>query len=355
MISFSEWVWSIGHHSPQPSLRHKLRVELSKSLFLDRLHDHFSNSPGRRWLKYDPATDTMEPAAPGTTPVILRDIIFALCAQQQVVGIAILGARYATCDITVYHSEIVRCLALFSFGTQMTAIEAIRDYLAHQRWMRAISVLLLLPMAGMLMHLNILHGHRDVYDNTPTLANCFFDAGDAGGDPGKWMSVNIVLLLLALTQAVDSVFPKQSVIVWRTPNDAKRLVRDVFFRLHNFYLQAKDGLTWWIWIPTILPFAIVTNTIVTAISATLLLPWLAIWTYFWIFGGLFTSILFDIFWFGWSIWDLLEAQAYADQNMKPEDLAKEATWGFGQVLPMILCVLPILAAVQEFVSKLNES
>ena len=63
------------------------------------------------------------------------------------------------------------------------------------------------------------------------------------------------------------------------------------------------------------------------------------------------SILFELFWFSWSLCDLSDTQWTGKRQMKLESKDKEGLWGFGQVLPMILCILPILAAVQEVLSK----
>ena len=74
-----------------------------------------------------------KPAPDGTVPVILSDIIFSLCTQQEIIGIAILAARSRTRDITVYHSDIALSLASYSLGTQMAAMQAVIYFLVTNR------------------------------------------------------------------------------------------------------------------------------------------------------------------------------------------------------------------------------
>lgn len=198
---------------------------------------------------------------------MLRNITLSLCAEQQLVGIAILGARYATCEITVYHLEIARILAMFSIGTQMTAVSSIHIFFARHSGISNITMVLLLVMAGMTLDLTSLHGNTNPYDNYPALAACFFTdpVRSIGGDPTKRIILNIVLTGVAAATTVDGVFLHRSMLTWRTPEETIELEKRVFRSLHALYFSLIEGLSKAPSLLTLLPLATIIGLLIGAL------------------------------------------------------------------------------------------
>lgn len=166
----------------------------------------------------------------------------------------------------------------------------------------------------------------------------------------QWMIGHIVLLSLGLIMAIDSVFPNHSILVWADLGDGKKFASDVFSRIHGRHsvwaLRAHSPLA------TVLLglSSFLIDFWVGSVCLILFTIWFILWAYIWIFGGLVCSITWDLMWFGLSLWYLLAERNYAASLMTEETKSKEQEWGFGQILPMILCILPFLAALQEFLS-----
>lgn len=167
----------------------------------------------------------------------------------------------------------------------------------------------------------------------------------------RWMIFNLGMAILSLILAIDSLFPNHSILVHKELKEAARFGTKVLALIAALKQRWVSSTTNKLSL-LLVQISITSLRLVTgALLATLGAVWVAIWVVLWITGGKMPSILFDILWFGFSLWDVFETRASGEYEMTRKAISKEKEWGFGQVLSMVLLVLPLVAALQEVLSK----
>jgi hypothetical protein len=63
------------------------------------------------------------------------------------------------------------------------------------------------------------------------------------------------------------------------------------------------------------------------------------------------EVLLDIGWWSFGLFDILSARTEGQAYMESEDTTVEDQWGFGQVIPMLLILLPMINAWEVWYGK----
>lgn len=291
---------------------------------------------------------------------ILEKILLGLSDTQLLTGMAILIAGYVKCSISVYHSSIVSDLAWFASGTHLSSLQVLRRYMIKYPVTRIVRIVLLLAMGGLLLSLVIYQGNRYWFDSWATPAQCLFadtnTYGDAGGNPARWMAANIVLLVLGYSTSISFLF--ENAFSWRIVIIYKALMR----RLSRLIRESIKSL---VTVPSdifnssqiyiaivILPFVIFAELVFVIVCLfPLAIIWFTMYFLYLMIDSYFIGALFDVFWWVFGLYYLIEDRTSSRDYMKDEDKGVENQWGFGQFVPCFLIFLPIMSAWEVWYGK----
>ena len=278
---------------------------------------------------------------------ILEKVLLGLSDTQLLTGMAVLIAGYVKCNISVYHSSIVSDLAWFASGTHLSSLQILKRYLVEHPATRILRVLLLLAMGGLLFSLTVYQGNQLWYDSTTEPAQCLFvdTVGNVGGAPAYWMSANISLILLGYGSTILFLFPEyvkssHGVVLYkkamRKASGGVQMIMSFLKGFPSTVLSTQDTLE----------IAAILIKLVAALLIIFPLAALCAILYFFslMIDSYFVGALFDIFWFFFGLYYLLQDRANGVQYMKEEDQSVENQWGFGQFVPMFLIFLPMMTA-----------
>lgn len=240
-------------------------------------------------------------------------LMLALSDTQMATGIGILSVAWARRKaFTVYQFVTATNLAWMSSNVHLLAVTQLREYFASnpdaKHW-RAIGMA---TMFVLLFVANIYQGHYALYDVLNVPAQCLFDdfsLSNIGGEPARYMFAWSAFLLFEYPRRLGSLY---------SHTDAVRL------RMHTWRAKysTPTQVTWLKW------------------------PILVLYDLLWIFfGQAWGTVVIATSWFIYCNEDLWatrrNAHAYGI-------LGNENVWGFGQILPLALLVLPIFSSMQEF-------
>jgi hypothetical protein len=269
----------------------------------------------------------------------LEKILLGLSDTQLLTGIAILIAGYLKCSISVYHSTIIADLAWFASGTHLSSLSILKHYLMKYSITMGLRIFLLLLMAGLFLSLTLYQGHRNWYDSAAIPAQCLFADGleMVGGRPSVWMGVNIFFILLGYGTSILELFPQygsksaffvgiyDKVVHW-TSCAIKSLWKTILG-------QTADDT----WIPGKAQIALSLLGI-----GPLVIVWAILQFFYQMIDSYFIDVIFNIFWWVFGLVSLLSDRINGQSNMEEEDKPVENQWGFGQVIPMFLILLPMM-------------
>ena len=72
----------------------------------------------------------------------------------------------------------------------------------------------------------------------------------------------------------------------------------------------------------------------------------------WLFSSIIFGTMTTIVWFGVGIWTLMTDRDYGHAIMGEQETEnEELDWGFGQLVPLIFCILPSIAAGEAWWGK----
>ena len=66
----------------------------------------------------------------------------------------------------------------------------------------------------------------------------------------------------------------------------------------------------------------------------------------------FVSVIFDLLWFTFGLWTVVQDRYYGRLYMDDSEVTVENSWGFGQLVPMFLVLLPIIAVWDTWYSMI---
>ena len=267
----------------------------------------------------------------------VRKAILALGDQQIVTGIAILGAGFQglrTGSISIYHFQIVLYLAWMSSSVHLSALTLLGDFLNKHKglmiWrLSGMLVLLVMLLVGLVPTLSndwgIIHwssmlpGHL----GWGIPAHCFW--GRLWGDGASPDAIlGFFILVVSYFWKVGSLFApmRRKYNHWVKHPVEDRLIATLRLTARNYSIA---GGRVWLWtyrllLSVCLPIFAVTE-VAASFAASLWLSALGL-----VFGTLQVEI--------------------PRSQLLPYTGAQESSWGFGQLVPLILLVQP-LGAVSE--------
>jgi len=262
--------------------------------------------------------------------------------QQLVTGLSILIAGYVKyCEISVYHFSIVTDLAWLSSVTHMLTVSCLRDHFVENpciRDSRAIGMDCFLVMLAVSCVFEVYHNY--LYPNTDWSAplRCRFSA-DQGPPSPVWV-IHLSLLLLSHPMSILCLYPQSSLFKFcnKWVADRPLLVWDgVVQKCTEKNRELKQ-----------LPRRNIRQQchgvgIYTTILGCIVVAFAADFVKFFFMdqcGYLYYIVgILQLFYDRWR----------RDQ-LFPLD-GSENTWGFGQLVPILLIVIPHLSTVKLFYGK----
>jgi hypothetical protein len=269
----------------------------------------------------------------------LYDLVVSLSDQQLVAGLAILisgviGLGAGT--ITVYHFSMVTSLAWFSSNTHLLSLVVVRSYLDsvnpcsperdnptlrrlnHQviNWIR---IGLMILMAALLLYCSWVSGYESWDNEYRCPAKCTLD-GDRGGDPLKWMRADFFYVFYNYIPSVLALI-RPLRIFW-IDNRHKFLDSRV-------EIQPNDSI--WEKTPTLRCLGYIVRIVAYIMHSETL------------------NYLQVVAWFCLGAKWLFDTRKYGHNLMKnPED---ENKMGFGQLVPLILLLVPLLQLADSYARR----
>lgn len=260
----------------------------------------------------------------------LQKFVLTLSDQQLVVGIAILLACFVNwCQTSVYELNVVVSLAWFSSSTHLATLDVLRIYFQRNHVVRnwrmiGIVVLLQLLIAGLLLaeyysdnsgsfsvtsFASVLVVFSLGYQNTHAILGTFTVSRNRPLTPSHIM-VRLVLCIMGRTKQVSMKFVDSVMIdIW-----AKKMM--CYEQRIARFLETKNE---WIWRFFVILLVYYRSMLFTIAELLIILSWgisqMATWIY---------------------------------PRLQPESTHLD----FGQIVPLVLLVLPLLTAVEIFHGKL---
>ncbi|KAF3025751.1 hypothetical protein E8E14_014426 [Neopestalotiopsis sp. 37M] len=277
----------------------------------------------------------------------VRQVIIVLSDQQMFTGIAIMSAGFRglqTRDISVYHFQIVLYLAWMSSSVHLSAVTLLGSYLRRHRG------ILLWRFAGMLVLLVML-----IVALVPTISNdwgifwwdgmlenrtgwaipayCFW--GELWGDGvGPDAPLGFVILAVSYLWKMGGLFDTTTA-AYRTY--LKNPIEDAILKSLTYpAIKYRDSERSWLWLWTfrlMLGVALPTMAIIECASSFAASLWLSL-----------TSLLYGTI------------QIFIPrEQMIPLTGSSESSWGFGQLVPLILLIQPVGVLFEHLYSKHKSS
>ena len=269
--------------------------------------------------------------------------------QQIVTGLSILAAGYAKrCTINVYHWQVVVYLAWMSSGTHLITLSVLRTYLREQHVLRVVRIFGMLILFFMLCIAIVPTGSQTYYS---IISGYLLFETSACGVPSacfwrhkywngwRWdAGFSLLLLVSNYTARAAALFESSEAFFTRNIRD--RLLGKFGKALDRKVQQIRDRgahrqkASW--------AQLISYRTYLATYAVTLA------------FVELYSSFLAPLLWsllnLVWGSLQLLNPRtALAAQGQ----IAEENTFGFGQIIPLMLLALPFVAAFDAYYGKSN--
>jgi hypothetical protein len=241
-------------------------------------------------------------------------------SDQQLVtgGVILIVAYFQLATISVYHFSVVMDLAWFSSNTHLLAVVVLRKRLREHFFRRAWRGLAMLIMCTMLFISSIFQGHWNWFDSYRCPATCLINQlslSNIGGVPARWMFTDLTMLTWGYAAALIPLFD------W-SRNAWEKLKYWVceLYHLRGTRPANNSRLHWataaFIWIYTILSSAVF-------------------------------EIAFQIMWWGMVLWGIVSDKRWGASALAISGQS-ENVWAFGQIVPFLLVVLPLLLSAEIY-------
>lgn len=293
------------------------------------------------------------------------DVVLSLSDTQLVTGLAMLIAaliRLANGLITVYHFSIVTdlvWLASSSHGLSLLVVRSfdesvkpeqrgseswLRSSLPASRYARSVRVVLMLCMASMLFACCFMTGYTYWYDEFSCPAKCTLDSDTwnlKGGEPLQWMVVNFFFIIWEYSIGIFMLIPRCR--EWWMSS-----VRPLFPRNFN-ELDFEPGS--WKAGRAGVPLRVLASH--KRPRAVLRFVWHLLSSEFMSFVQTLAWFSLDIYWIFGQIPDHLQDRPIGHSLMEDPDerKAEDGITGFGQVIPIILLLIPILQIFEAYAAR----
>ncbi|KAI9880073.1 MAG: hypothetical protein M1830_005605 [Pleopsidium flavum] len=159
---------------------------------------------GRTSLAECQATDsTAVPKARNQRQDALRRFVLALSDQQLVTGLAMLIAGYTKrCSMSLYHFNIVTALAWFSSTIHLSTLTVLRDHLMDHPMVRTWRVIGMVSMLGLLLIAELMPFPRQLQMerlDTSIRLQCVFNRLKPADDPPSILALVAILAFLLIS------------------------------------------------------------------------------------------------------------------------------------------------------------
>lgn len=269
-------------------------------------------------------------------------VVLSLSDQHLVFGIAILVAALKMLrerSISVYHFSIAVDLAWFSSGVHLASLVVIGRCISYRRaelqsfpiaqrsrdgfpfvevW-RAFCVVVL---ASLLITALTVPGCRTWYSNFNCPAHCasFNGVGDVRE---RWMIALVCSILIS--------YPYYLINIFETSKDRQIRVLNKIEKVDRSIVES------------------VKFTLVEVMYACLRIPLRCLW---YLYTSDFWIAAEAIAWFSFGLWSVIRDRSTARGLMSPEEIVKEGTTtGFGQLVPLIMLMLPLMTLTEAIQGK----
>jgi len=280
----------------------------------------------------------------------IRRAVLMFSDQQVVTGIALLSSGYAQLKygIAVYHWQILVYLAWFSSLTHLTTLTVLRQYFQNNnaaRLWRSLLMLVTVTMLGVALlptgdglWITAAYGG----DNLSVPARCYFQRIVSRDPSQKYTndSVTTNSMILSLFVLVSGYLTRFIKLSEKATAFSRRWLRTK--QSQNFGSLRDSALR-----RVARPSPKILNS--HWVSAYVLLETLCILLRALL--DIFESMLWEILWLAfalaWGTRNLFVTRAYNSDNSDKT----ENTWGFGQLFPVLLLVLPFLSIMETYYKK----
>ena len=328
-------------------------------LFIDLALDE--DNPVDRWTAKVTA-DYLSDASRKPIKSVTRGLVLSLSDTQLLAGLSTLLIAFAQIEtISVYHFNVVASYGSTGFTAHLLSLDATTTWrqeleaavkkgprqptidrvdsvhasrMAHLTLehpyirFRSIRALLMTLHFGLVVVSTAITCHKWWEDYYNCNAKCLIQNPTYGPPEVGWTLLWTMLLTQQYLDSLFSLFP----VLLKSWNNTLECI-----------CQRLEKLTAWAYIPG-------TNRVYQAIA------WICQWILD-IFTSQIGKLLFFISWTGWGIQEIVSIVDYGRSYMAGEILPRcpaveqtETEWGFGQVLPIALLVLPLLGTVTAYES-----
>ena len=287
-----------------------------------------------------------------TSPVwtyVLEKVVLMLSDQQIITGIAILAAGYVKrCSISVYHYQVVVYLSWMSSSTHLVTLTVLRRYLREARSIRnwrvaGMSVLFVMLFVGLVptgatnwIILTIgwspTGTGADITGSAIIPAQCFWNEHYWAG----WDSYAVISYFLLLSNYIAracSLFEFSEAFFRRWLREKpERILKSGLDRVVNFARVGAQRRLNFRRIPYLVLLA--TFALVTMLYD--------------IYASFFASLMYLLLMLAFGSY-----QVFFPRLQIPTDMiSAENSWGFGQLIPLLLLALPLATVLELYRGRL---
>ncbi|KAL4861955.1 hypothetical protein BDV12DRAFT_190735 [Aspergillus spectabilis] len=275
----------------------------------------------------------------------LTKCVLAMSDLQLATGIAILISGYSQlhCGLSSFHWLIIGRLAWFASVTHLTCLTFLRNYLynrkAERKWrLLFMSVLFIMLIPAVVPTGNYLGPGRtwEFRRHGIQLANdyaiCHFSAHGPSQYPPAFVSMIILILIavLGFLFRIVKLFRPLSLFIGRVRNRISQRARQLLWVLYGW----KN----------------VTQVWRRVLGNVLYYPLLALFLAMRVIMDNFSSMFFEVYWliagFSAALWSFIVETGIVFPFDDIFEGIKDKSWSFGQVMPVILLVLPLITILE---------
>lgn len=277
----------------------------------------------------------------------LTAFILSMSDQQLVTGPAMIIAALARhCDISCYEFQIVTGLALLASTTHMTTLAVLRDYLRHHKVVRNIRAAGMVVNLALLLYCLWLSAAAEAVDNSTNIHCAELDFSGYLYDSGQFFTTLVTTIFLVSSYA-QSLLP----LFNDGPDPMKTFTRWRVSKIAGVILEDEDFERWYI--QEVLqsehrPGSQTERESLWGHSTTnASLVKRAFYTHMAVYNDYRRSFLSELPSLLWS--SSYGITSVVVSRMSAPDISNsENAIDFGQIVPLFLLFLPVLAGVEMF-------
>lgn len=261
-------------------------------------------------------------------------------------------------SITAYHVTIVSECAWLSANTHALTMLVINSRVSgsnatpapaspRRREQRVVLAMvtrafLKASLVAMLLYVNWITGAADWYDNFACPSACLVDH-PKGGENLQWMIANLVLLLFWFPTSIMFMF-RTFATAWvfrirhHVVDDKGRSYKGL---IYNSQKSAPNNNTQ----------TVTRGGVQRAVTLFSRYAYVSLW---YLLASEAKDVAEQMAWFGMGVWSLLTDRRYGHQVMGNEETGIENSWGFGQLVPLLLLLVPLLQLLESIQWNIEE-